>query len=191
MISKKKLLKDRKNLKIYNKIIDDLRKHKEPENSFNIEESTFEAIIFYAKTRAEKPIKAVSKQKEKKQPPYSKTVVEFEVKPYNKVAGRFAIFKKDNGELLDSAQGYGYKTIKAANKAGWYKFSKGWQSIKSKEAWWNYHPEFKKDVNDFFEWNWKEIGIGDITEEEIEDEIDKLAEKHGIKNFDQKLLKYL
>ena len=39
--------------------------------------------------------------------------------------GRFIIVDAFTREVLDDAQGYGYKTKKKATNAGWYKFKGG------------------------------------------------------------------
>lgn len=56
--------------------------------------------------------------------------VEFFVDVHPTKENRFAIFRKDNNEMLDDCQGYGYKTKDAAHKAGWFKFSGGYKQFK-------------------------------------------------------------
>ena len=57
-------------------------------------------------------------------------VIEFFVDTHPSIIGRFAIFTKEDNQLLDDCQGYGYKTKDAAQKAGWFKFSGGYKQFK-------------------------------------------------------------
>ena len=38
---------------------------------------------------------------------------------------RFIIINEETGEVLDDAQGYGYKTEQSAHKASWFKYGGG------------------------------------------------------------------
>lgn len=122
---KKELFQNKDYLRVYTQLIELLRKGKENiSNDYKIETSIFDELLLMAKNKCQQP-KVKSKSKKKKNRPYEKEIIEFKIEPYPQVNGRFAIYRKDTGELLDSAQGYGYKSIGAANKAGWYKYSKG------------------------------------------------------------------
>ena len=124
---RKELFQNKDYLRAYIQLIELLRKGKENiSNDYKIETSIFDELLLMAKNKCQRP-KVKSKSKKKKNRPYEKEIIEFKIEPYPLVNGRFAIYRKDTGELLDSAQGYGYKSIGAANKAGWYKYSKGWQ----------------------------------------------------------------
>ncbi len=70
----------------------------------------------------------------------SKNIVEFKVVPYSN--NRFCIVD-DNGEIIDNAQGYGYKTKQNAYKAGYWKF-KGGKENKLNED--NKSKNFIKDL---------------------------------------------
>ena len=186
---RKELFQNKDYLRTYTQLIEILRKGETNiSNNFKIEDSIFEELLLLAKNKCQQPkAKTKSKSKKKKNRPYEKEIIEFKIESYPLVNGRFAIYRKDTGELLDSAQGYGYKSIGAANKAGWYKYSKGWQYIENKKDWWRQHPEFRKALNDYLEINWKEIMIGDEDELELAEE---LAKKMNIKDFYPGLMKY-
>ena len=186
---RKELFQNKDYLRVYKQLIELLRKGKENiSNDYKIETSIFDELLLLAKNKCQQPkAKTKSKSKKKKNRPYEKEIIEFKIEPYPPVNGRFAIYRKDTGELLDSAQGYGYKSIGAANKAGWYKYSKGWQYIENKKDWWRQHPEFRKALNDYLEMYWKEIMIGDEDELELAEE---LAKKMNVKDFYPGLMKY-
>lgn len=186
---RKELFQNKDYLRAYTQLIELLRKGKENiSNDYEIETSIFAELLLLAKNKCQQPkAKTKSKSKKKKNRPYEKEIIEFKIEPYPPVNGRFAIYRKDTGELLDSAQGYGYKSIGAANKAGWYKYSKGWQYIENKKDWWRQHPEFRKALRQHYSMYWEEIMEGDYDEESLAKE---LAEKMNVKDFYPGLLKY-
>ena len=47
---------------------------------------------------------------------------------------RYIIIDKDTGEIIDDAQGYGYKTHESARKAMWYKFEGGKKKMDSEKS---------------------------------------------------------
>ena len=186
---RKELFQNKDYLRTYTQLIEILRKGETNiSNNFKIEDSIFEELLLMVKNKCQQPkAKTKSKSKKKKNRPYEKEIIEFKIEPYPQVNGRFAIYRKDTGELLDSAQGYGYKSIGAANKAGWYKYSKGWQYIENKKNWWQKHPEFRKALKQHYSMYWEEIMEGDYDEESLAKE---LAEKMNVKDFYPGLLKY-
>lgn len=184
---RKELFQNKNYLRAYTRLIELLRKGEtNVSNNFGIETSIFDELLILAKNKCQQS-KIKSKPKKKKNRPYEKEIIEFKIKPYPPVNGRFAIYRKDTGELLDSAQGYGYKSIGAANKAGWYKYSKGWQYIENKKDWWRKHPEFRKALRQYYSMYWEEIMEGDYDEESLAKE---LAEKMNVKDFYPGFLKY-
>lgn len=56
-----------------------------------------------------------------------------------------------NGVILDDAQGYGYKTMHSASKAGWYKFKNGKNTIdyrkKAADKFMRQHSDIVDDIN--------------------------------------------
>jgi hypothetical protein len=114
--------------------------------------------------------------------------MEFEIK---KVDTRFIIVEKETGNLLDDAQGYGYKTARGAHKAGWYKYQRGKEKITSEKSdakkFWKQHSDIKQEVIQMLENSVKEICRGEITETEIISDL----EKHYGFVFPQAAIKYL
>lgn len=183
---RKELFKNKDYLRTYTQLIELLRKGETNiSNNFKIEDSIFEELLLLATNKCLPKVKP--KSKKKKNRPYEKEIIEFKIELYPQVNGRFAIYRKDTGELLDSAQGYGYKSIGAANKAGWYKYSKGWHYIENKKDWWRQHPEFRKALKQYYSMYWEEIMEGDYDEENLAKD---LAKKMNIKDFYPGLLKY-
>lgn len=92
---------------------------------------------------------------------------------------RFAIADND-GNIIDDAQGYGYKSKKKAYLALNYKYLGGRNKAKENES--NYkkwiksdkiHSDIIDEFNDCMEMNLKEIAIGDITIDEIWKSLEK------------------
>lgn len=71
----------------------------------------------------------------------------FEVVDMVECPGRFEIVDKETGEIIDNANGYGYKNKTNAYRAGWYKFGGGKKKVDDSIAWWRL-PEHKE----FLEW---------------------------------------
>jgi hypothetical protein len=89
--------------------------------------------------------------------------------------GRFIIINGETGEVLDDAQGYGYKTTEGARKALWYKFKNGKEKLNKEKHealdFFKKNIELKKRLNELFEMNYKELALGETTEEEILNQI--------------------
>ena len=89
---------------------------------------------------------------------------------------RYAI-ANDEGEIIDDAQGWGYKTEQKAHKAMWYKFSGGKQKLekqeKDKRAFFNKHKGLDKFIYRIWENNFKEIARGEVTNKDIIDDVKK------------------
>lgn len=92
--------------------------------------------------------------------------------------GRFAI-ANDDGEIIDDAQGYGYKDRQKASKAMWYKFKGGRKKIdlqkKSLNSWRKKEDNNKifNKINKLIESYYKEIYRGETKIQEIFEEIEK------------------
>ena len=87
---------------------------------------------------------------------------------------RFVI-ADDSGKVVDDAQGWGYKTEEKAKKAMWYKFKGGKQKIdqteQDKKDFFNAHKGLDKFLYKIWENNFKEIARGEITEQDIVDDV--------------------
>ena len=87
---------------------------------------------------------------------------------------RFVIVD-DDGKIVDDAQGYGYKSKQKAHKAIWYKFQNGKQKINEKQKkkieFFKQHKGLDKFLNKIFENNCKEIARGEVTDQDIIDEV--------------------
>jgi hypothetical protein len=89
---------------------------------------------------------------------------------------RFAI-ADDNGKIIDDAQGYGYTTEQKAHKAAWYKFEGGKQKKEAEEnkrrCFFKKHHGLEQYIYNIFENNFKEIARGEVTDQDILDDIKK------------------
>lgn len=108
---------------------------------------------------------------------------------------RFAIYNIDNNEVVDDAQGYGYKDRKKAGRAMWYKFKGGREKIsngKQQLKKWlenaNNRTAFLK-LQEEIEDSIKELHRGETTVEKIIQEIEK-NHKIFFLNFVKKNLDY-
>jgi hypothetical protein len=96
---------------------------------------------------------------------------------------RFAIADKD-GNVLDDAQGYGYKTKQKAYAAASWKF-KGGKEKKNEEdvkiiEWFNEMDKEKKilkTIDKVYEDNFKEFARGEYTDDDV---VNHVEEKHGV-----------
>jgi len=82
--------------------------------------------------------------------------------------GRYVVTDVATQEVLDNANGYGYKTRQNAEKAAWYKF-KGGKGKKDAEkraatAFWRQHNDFGKAVQDYYETWFKAIALGGFAQ---------------------------
>jgi hypothetical protein len=106
-----------------------------------------------------------------------KVVLKNNCEPYNP---RFVI-TDDEGKIVDDAQGYGYKTKQNAYKAMNYKFQGGKQKKQQKDSirktFFKQHPGLEKFIDSVYEMNCKEIFRGEVSEEDIKQEI---KDKFGI-----------
>ena len=87
---------------------------------------------------------------------------------------RFAI-ADDVGNIIDDANGYGYKTEQKAKKAIWYKFNGGKEKInkkeKEKKEYFKQNPGLEKFIEEMYECYFKELHYGERDEQDLLDEI--------------------
>lgn len=107
---------------------------------------------------------------------------------------RFEIVDLATGEVLDNAQGYGYKTYANAMRVGWYKFSGGKEKIHDVATWWK-RPEnlqFKEYLEEMMFYAAKDCG-GDESRFRgiIKTVAEQYAKENKIKGYDPKFLKHL
>jgi hypothetical protein len=103
---------------------------------------------------------------------------------------RWIIVSPDTSEILDDAQGCGYKSKQNAIKAGWYKFGGGKRKLdaatKEADLFWRQHKDFARKVNQLQEDWFKEIATGEI---DFEKEVASLAKELGVDGFHGRFLK--
>jgi hypothetical protein len=98
--------------------------------------------------------------------------------------GRFIIIDEDSGEVVDDAQGYGYKDKQKASKAMWWKFGGGKEKKDNEKTLfkdWIKNDTNKKifcEINDIIEINFKEIARKEVTISEI---IKEVENNHNLK----------
>ncbi len=93
----------------------------------------------------------------------------------------------ESGEIIDNAQGYGYKTYPSAQKAAGYKFKGGKQKTdalkKQAKAFWKNNKAFGIELSELLDLNFKDP----MTEAEI----NAFALEKGISGFDIKFIDHL
>jgi hypothetical protein len=96
-----------------------------------------------------------------------------------------------SGTIVDDAQGFGYKSFGAANKAMWYKFKGGRGKIESAKIaatkYWRDKKGIVRDIMGAMECNFKELARGEISDEEIISDVEK---KHGV-TLDRRMVDWL
>lgn len=103
--------------------------------------------------------------------------------------GRFEIVSTETGEIIDNANGYGYKSKPNAYKAGWYKFGGGKKKVDSAVAWWRKkeHREFLNWLNDSAFYFAKDYG--EDYEKELADAASEYAAEHHIDDYKKEYFK--
>jgi hypothetical protein len=103
--------------------------------------------------------------------------------------GRFEIVSMETGEIIDNANGYGYKSKPNAYKAGWYKFGGGKKKVDSAVAWWRKkeHREFLNWLNDSAFYFAKDYG--EDYEKELADAAAEYAAEHHIDDYKKEYFK--
>jgi len=85
---------------------------------------------------------------------------------------RFVI-ADDDGNVIDDAQGFGYKSRQKAHKFISYKYKRGRQKKQDKSQFFKQNPEIKNAIDEILEINVKEIARGEIKMNEIKEFIDQ------------------
>lgn len=85
--------------------------------------------------------------------------------------------------VIDDAQGYGYKTAQSAHKAAAYKLKGGKQKADAAKVFWRKHKDFAKKLSEVIMDNFKDP----LTDAEII----AFAAECGIADFNPKLVKHL
>ena len=92
--------------------------------------------------------------------------------------GRYIIIDENSGEIVDDAQGYGYKDKQKATKAMWWKFSGGKEKKDDEKKLFNawikieINKNILNEINNTIEDNFKEIALKEVTINEIIKEIE-------------------
>jgi uncharacterized protein YegP (UPF0339 family) len=106
--------------------------------------------------------------------------------------GRYVIANAETHEVVDTAQGYGYKTRQNAEKAAWYKFKggKGKKDAEKREAaaFWRHHTDFAKAVQEYYDTWLKEIARGETNPH---DDLPQIAQEMGVQGFKKAYVEYL
>jgi hypothetical protein len=103
--------------------------------------------------------------------------------------GRFEIVSTETGEIIDNANGYGYKSKPNAYKAGWYKFGGGKKKVDDAVAWWRRkeHREFLNWLNDV-EFDFAK-DYGEDCDRELADAAAEYAAEHHIDDYKKEYFK--
>jgi len=117
------------------------------------------------------------------------TAIQFDVVEMYGNPGRFEIVDKETGEIIDNANGYGYKSKPNAYKAGWYKFDGGKKKVDDAVSWWR-----KKEHRGFLEWLndsafYFAKDYGDEYEKELADAAEEYAKEHHIDDYRKEYFK--
>ena len=84
---------------------------------------------------------------------------------------RYIIIDEDTGEVIDDAQGYGYKNKQKAYAAYNYKYNGGREKLNGIKAFWREHKDIEKYCSKWFECNFKEYARGESTLKDLQTEI--------------------
>ena len=107
--------------------------------------------------------------------------------------GRFEVYHAETGELLDDAQGYGYKTYLKAKKAAWYHFSGGKakmsQTEQEAQMFWMDNQECAKTLLQAPSLKIRSILRGGSMSQALQ--VQQLAKNHKAHGFNMQYLRYL
>jgi len=110
---------------------------------------------------------------------------------FREMETRYAIVDEVTGEILDDAQGYGYRTFEKAREALWYRFKGGRSKIEASKSesrkFFKDNPKIKARLIELIEINVKEIALGEVSDEDIMDWVKK---EFGV-DIPKNCLKYL
>lgn len=109
--------------------------------------------------------------------------------------GRYEIVDTETGEVVDNANGYGYKSKPNAYRAAWYKFGGGKAKVSSTENWWKKHESFRRRISDELFYIAKDCcgadDGGKTFDAEVKEYAIRMAEELGIKDFKPEYLKHM
>lgn len=95
----------------------------------------------------------------------------------------------ETGNIIDDAQSHGYRSFNSARKSMWYKYGGGKHKMQSSESerrkLFKENPNMEKYISDFYMTWFKELSWGEVTEDDLIEEIEK---EFGIV-FPKRLLK--
>lgn len=101
---------------------------------------------------------------------------------------RYIIINNETGEIIDEAQGYGYKSKRKAHKVIYYKYKRGREKLKQYEIFWKSHKEIATQLRETYSIWFKEISKGEITTEdmlcELNHKFNTDIPKHLLKHFE-------
>ena len=80
---------------------------------------------------------------------------------------RYIIINSETGEIIDDAQGYGYKTSKKAYAAYYYKYKGGLEKRIKHQVFWKKNIEIAKHIDELVLYWSKEISKHNISYAEI------------------------
>jgi hypothetical protein len=116
-------------------------------------------------------------------------VIEHYIGEHPSITSRYAIFCKDDNNLLDDCQGYGYKTFEAAKKAGWFKFSSGYKEYSKAKNFWDNNKELVNELRNISFYGFKD----GLSDDEIYCEMLEYCESYcfdnDINEFEEAFLK--
>lgn len=103
--------------------------------------------------------------------------INYHIVPFGQ--SRFAV-ANEKDEIIDNAQGYGYKTRQVAFKAMNWKVGGGKEKVQLKKQqvkdWIKLNPahaQIIKKFDEYMEWNVKELSRGEVTEDDIWRKLEK------------------
>ena len=103
--------------------------------------------------------------------------------------------RKKPFEVVDNANGYGYKSKPNAYRAAWYKFGGGKVKVSSTESWWKKHENLRRRISDEMFYIAKDCcGANDggkTFDAEVKEYAIRMAEELGIKDFKPEYLKHM
>ena len=111
--------------------------------------------------------------------------VEIVIKPQNEK--RFMIVQKTSGKVLHDAGGYGFCSKAKARNVMNFIFNGGLAYRKNIRNWWKEHNQFRNKVDDLVFNGWQ----NGLSEQEINKEIEVLADDMFISDFKMEYLRYI
>lgn len=84
---------------------------------------------------------------------------------------RYVMMDTETGEILDDAQGYGYKTPQKAYAAYNYKHGGGKKKHDAAKQFWKKNKEIAKYCTNWFECSFKELALGEVSLNDLQKDI--------------------